>query len=230
MRFLIRVIYIFLISLLFTLVSKNFLSSEIFKIKKIHIDTNAKNLLRELTDVLKITYNKNSWELDLEQFQDLLKQDIRVKNVKITNSRLGELDVKIEARELTYYAQINDEIFLVDKDGVVFGYLNELPRKDTFLIVAKNSEEINKLLKIAEILDESSLKNLVSQIYMENNDLVILILLDGTKVKTNFNISEKKYKTVEVLYTNLVKNQKIDYIDIRFNDFIVRFEGDANEK
>uniref|UniRef100_UPI003FF1317B cell division protein FtsQ/DivIB n=2 Tax=Fusobacteriaceae TaxID=203492 RepID=UPI003FF1317B len=63
---------------------------------------------------------------------------------------------------------------------------------------------------------------LISQLYMKDENCIEIILLDGTIIKTNLDVEDEKYKVLETLYNELAKTKKIEYIDIRFNDFIVK--------
>ena len=78
------------------------------------------------------------------------------------------------------------------------------------------------------MIDENILKNLVSQIYKRDKNCVEIVLTDGTVIKTDFEVEKEKYKIVENLYYELIKTKKIEYIDLRFNDFIVKSLGDKS--
>ena len=65
----------------------------------------------------------------------------------------------------------------------------------------------------------------------------VIILTDGVKIKTN-KINDnndrinkekenKRYLIAEQLYFNMSKERKIDYIDLRFNDYIIKYLGDS---
>ena len=73
-------------------------------------------------------------------------------------------------------------------------------------------------------------------IYKVNDKEFIIILTDGVKIKTNRakdndEISKekenKRYLIAEQLYFNMSKERKIDYIDLRFNDYIIKYLGDS---
>lgn len=55
-----------------------------------------------------------------------------------------------------------------------------------------------------------------------------MILIDGTIIKTNEKVEKEKYKVVETLYSELIKTKKVEYIDLRFNDFIVKSVGEKS--
>ncbi len=229
MKFIIRLFTILGISFLIFSIPSKFLKLDFFKIKRVNIKGDPKLLLRELTELGKTTYNNNIWDLDFKSIEDELKKDVRVKNASVENNTLGELTISIEEKELFYYAQIKDKIYLVDSEGVVFGTFNEKEKKDIPLISVKEKEEIKSLLNVLVLMDDYLLKELVSQIYIKDKNCIEIILVDGTIIKTNEEIKREKYKVVETLYSELVKSKKVEYIDLRFNDFIVKSLGDKSD-
>lgn len=229
MKFIIRLFTILGISFLIFSIPSKFLKLDFFKIKRVNIKGEPKLLLRELTELGKTTYNNNIWDLDFKSIEDELKKDVRVKNASVENNTLGELTISIEEKELFYYAQIKDKIYLVDSEGVVFGTFNEKEKKDIPLISVKEKEEIKSLLNVLVLMDDYLLKELVSQIYIKDKNCIEIILVDGTIIKTNEEIKREKYKVVETLYSELVKSKKVEYIDLRFNDFIVKSLGDKSD-
>ena len=222
MKFILRLILIYLFSWLLYLIPNQFLNLDFFKIKDIKIEGSSKILSNELTELTKKLYNSNIWEIDLKKLEEYLKKDIRIEDIKIKNSGLGILDIKVKEKELAYYVQIGDSVYLLDKDGEIFGTLKEKPKMDTYLIVAKDENEIEKLLELSRKLEDSILKSLISQIYIKNKDCIEIILLDGVIIKTNLLVEKEKYQVLETLYNELIKTKKIEYIDIRFDDFIVK--------
>lgn len=231
MKFAVNLIFIYLFSWLFYLIPSDFLDLDFFKIKEIKIEGDSKILSNELTELTKKLYNSNIWTLDIENLEEYLKKDIRIEDVKIENPDLGILKINIKEKELAYYVQIGEKIYLLDKKGEIFGTLKEKPEKDTYFIVAKDENEIAKLLELSEKLEDSILKNLISQIYIKNKDCIEIILFDGTIIKTNLLVEKEKYRILETLYNELVKTKKLEYIDIRFDDFIVRSsEEKKNDK
>ncbi len=228
MKFIIRLIMIYLFSCLLYLIPSKFLSLDFFKIKEIKIEGNSKILSNELTELIEKLYNTNIWEIDIKKLEEYLKQDVRVEDVKIENLDLGLLKIKIKEKELAYYVQIKGKVYLLDQNGKIFGMLKERPEKDIYFMVAKDENDIMKLLELSKVLDDSILKNLISQIYIKNKDCIEIILLDGTIIKTNLLVEKEKYKILETLYNELVKTKKIEYIDIRFDDFIVKSSEEKN--
>lgn len=222
MKFIFRLVFIFLFSWLLYLIPSKFLTLDFFKVKEIKIEGSPKMLSRELTEMIKIIYNSNIWDIDLKGLEEYLEKDMRIERAKIKILGLGKIEIDIKERELAYYLQTKNRIYLIDTNGKKFGYLKERLEKDIYFIVIKDESELEKLLQLGKRLDDSLLKILISQIYMKDENCIEIILLDGTIIKTNLDVEDEKYKVLETLYNELAKTKKIEYIDIRFNDFIVK--------
>ncbi|MCI7187246.1 MAG: FtsQ-type POTRA domain-containing protein [Fusobacterium mortiferum] len=222
MKFIFRLVFIFLFSWLLYLIPSKFLTLDFFKVKEIKIEGSPKMLSRELTEMIKIIYNSNIWDIDLKGLEEYLEKDMRIERAKIKILGLGKIEIDIKERELAYYLQTKNRIYLIDSNGKKFGYLKERLEKDTYFIVIKDESELEKLLQLGKRLDDSLLKILISQLYMKDENCIEIILLDGTIIKTNLDVEDEKYKVLETLYNELAKTKKIEYIDIRFNDFIVK--------
>jgi cell division protein FtsQ len=222
LKFIFRLVFIFLFSWLLYLIPSKFLTLDFFKVKEIKIEGSPKMLSRELTEMIKIIYNSNIWDIDLKGLEEYLEKDMRIERAKIKILGLGKIEIDIKERELAYYLQTKNRIYLIDTNGKKFGYLKERLEKDIYFIVIKDESELEKLLQLGKRLDDSLLKILISQIYMKDENCIEIILLDGTIIKTNLDVEDEKYKVLETLYNELAKTKKIEYIDIRFNDFIVK--------
>lgn len=222
MKFIFRLVFIFLFSWLLYLIPSKFLTLDFFKVKEIKIEGSPKMLSRELTEMIKIIYNSNIWDIDLKGLEEYLEKDMRIERAKIKILGLGKIEIDIKERELAYYLQTKNRIYLIDTNGKKFGYLKERLEKDTYFIVIKDESELEELLQLGKRLDDSLLKILISQLYMKDENCIEIILLDGTIIKTNLDVEDEKYKVLETLYNELAKIKKIEYIDIRFNDFIVK--------
>lgn len=222
MKFIFRLVFIFLFSWLLYLIPSKFLTLDFFKVKEIKIEGSPKMLSRELAEMIKIIYNSNIWDIDLKGLEEYLEKDMRIERAKIKILGLGKIEIDIKERELAYYLQTKNRIYLIDTNGKKFGYLKERLEKDIYFIVIKDESELEKLLQLGKRLDDSLLKILISQIYIEDENCIEIILLDGTIIKTNLDVEDEKYKVLETLYNELAKTKKIEYIDIRFNDFIVK--------
>ena len=77
----------------------------------------------------------------------------------------------------------------------------------------------------------------LGDVYKRQDKEFVIILTDGVKIKTNRikdsnneinkEKENKRYLIAEQLYFNMSKERKIDYIDLRFNDYIIKYLGDS---
>jgi len=115
-----------------------------------------------------------------------------------------------------------------DSSGV---YVEAQSDIDTLqLFVDTIQEEQPRLCRITHV----SITKIDPSVNDDDKEFVI-ILTDGVKIKTN-RIEEndeinkekqnKRYLIAQQLYFNMSKERKIDYIDLRFNDYIIKYLGD----
>ncbi|AVQ16238.1 MULTISPECIES: cell division protein FtsQ/DivIB [Fusobacterium] len=225
---LLRLSFISLIIWFIYMIPSQFLNLDIFKIKKINIGENSKILNEELSAVAEKIYDKSIWQIDMKKLKQELSKDIRLESVEISHDKVGELNFKIEEKELLYYAQIGERIYLMDKKGEVFGYFNERDKMSLPLLVSKDGKNVSSLVEVLSNLQEYSFYDSISQIYEVDRNRIDIILIDGTKIFTNTSVDKKKYKVAMALYFEIIKNKKIAYMDLRFQDFIIRYVEDDN--
>lgn len=202
-------------------VEKDFKNREFFNISKVQISEVSPNLKSDLEKIKTEILGKNINDLNLEGLEKKLLKDVRIKKVVVSKQNLNEITIDIIEKDSNYYAQHNSRIYTMDEQGTIFGKLDEYPKKSMPILVLKDAKEKEYLLEIMEKLKELDLKDEVSQLYAENKNLIYIILRDGTKIKTEPEVSKKKYEITMNLYKELIKTKVIDYIDIRFTDIIV---------
>ncbi|MDR3259809.1 MAG: cell division protein FtsQ/DivIB [Fusobacteriaceae bacterium] len=227
LRFLFRISLIFAVSFLFYSIPDKFFKLPFFKIKNYNIVGNTKISQMELTEIGEITYNSNIWEIDVASVEKLLKKDVRIEDAVVWANAPDEITFKITERETFAYVQLSNKIYLLDENGILFGFLNEKEKKNMPLFILNESdsekyEKAKKFIEIIKLLDKMYLKDLISQIYEIDMNCIDLILTDGTTIRTNMEVQKNKYKTAEVLYYELIKSKKIEYIDLRFDNFVVK--------
>ena len=232
----IRLLFLSGIIYLIYMLPQNFFRLDYFNINKVNVTDNSKMLHDELTKLTEKLYNKNSIYIDSNEIKEFIEKDIRVESATVEKKSLGEIDIDVKEKDLAYYAVIGKNIYLTDKEGKIFAYLNEKEVEGVPFIIANNEEEIKEISEfLNEILDLAIFKK-ISQIYKVNDKEFVIILTDGVKIKTNRakdndEISKekenKRYLIAEQLYFNMSKERKIDYIDLRFNDYIIKYLGDS---
>lgn len=202
-------------------VEKDFKNREFFNISKVQISEVSPNLKSDLEKIKTEILGKNINDLNLEGLEKKLLKDVRIKKAVVSKQNLNEITIDVIEKDSNYYAQHNSRIYTMDEEGTIFGKLDEYPKKSMPILVLKDAKEKEYLLEIMEKLKELDLKDEVSQLYAENKNLIYIILRDGTKIKTEPEVSKKKYEITMNLYKELIKTKVIDYIDIRFTDIVV---------
>ena len=232
----IRLLFLSGIIYLIYMLPQNFFRLDYFNINKVNVTDNSKMLHDELTKLTEKLYNKNSIYIDSNEIKEFIEKDIRVESATVEKNSLGEIDIDVKEKDLAYYAVIGKNIYLTDKEGKIFAYLNEKEVEGVPFIIANNEEEIKEISKFLNEISDLAIFKKISQIYKVNDKEFIIILTDGVKIKTNRakdndEISKekenKRYLIAEQLYFNMSKERKIDYIDLRFNDYIIKYLGDS---
>ena len=232
----IRLLFLSGIIYLIYMLPQNFFRLDYFNINKVNVTDNSKMLHDELTKLTEKLYNKNSIYIDSNEIKEFIEKDIRVESATVEKKSLGEIDIDVKEKDLAYYAVIGKNIYLTDKKGKIFAYLNEKEVEGVPFIIANNEEEIKEISEFLNEISDLAIFKKISQIYKVNDKEFIIILTDGVKIKTNRakdndEISKekenKRYLIAEQLYFNMSKERKIDYIDLRFNDYIIKYLGDS---
>ena len=232
----IRLLFLSGIVYLIYMLPQNFFRLDYFNINKVNVTDNSKMLHDELTKLTEKLYNKNSIYIDSNEIKEFIEKDIRVESATVEKKSLGEIDIDVKEKDLAYYAVIGKNIYLTDKEGKIFAYLNEKEVEGVPFIIANNEEEIKEISEFLNEISDLAIFKKISQIYKVNDKEFIIILTDGVKIKTNRakdndEISKekenKRYLIAEQLYFNMSKERKIDYIDLRFNDYIIKYLGDS---
>ena len=232
----IRLLFLSGIIYLIYMLPQNFFRLDYFNINKVNVTDNSKMLHDELTKLTEKLYNKNSIYIDSNEIKEFIEKDIRVESATVEKKSLGEIDIDVKEKDLAYYAVIGKNIYLTDKEGKIFAYLNEKEVEGVPFIIANNEEEIKEISEFLNEISDLAIFKKISQIYKVNDKEFIIILTDGVKIKTNRakdndEISKekenKRYLIAEQLYFNMSKERKIDYIDLRFNDYIIKYLGDS---
>ena len=197
----------------------------------------SKMLQNELTELSKKIYNKSAIYVDSNKIKEFIEKDVRVESVTVEKNSLGEITIDVKEKDLVYYAVIGKNIYLVDKEGRIFAYLNEKEVEGVPIIIANNEEEIKEIADFLNEISDLAIFKRISQMYKVKDKEYIIILADGVKIKTNRikdsndeinkEKENKRYVVAEQLYFNMSKERKIDYIDLRFNDYIIKYLGDS---
>lgn len=233
----IRLLFLSGIIYLIYMLPQNFFRLNYFNINQINITDNSKMLQNELTELSKKIYNKSAIYVDSNKIKEFIEKDVRVESAIVEKNSLGEITIDVKEKDLVYYAVIGKNIYLVDKEGRIFAYLNEKEVEGVPIIIANNEEEIKEISDFLNEISDLAIFKKISQIYKVKDKEFVIILTDGVKIKTNRikdsndeinkEKENKRYIIAEQLYFNMSKERKIDYIDLRFNDYIIKYLGDS---
>ena len=233
----IRLLFLSGIIYLIYMLPQNFFRLNYFNINQVNITDNSKMLQNELTKLAEKLYNKRNIYIDSNEIKEFIEKDIRVESAKVEKNSLGEITIDVKEKDLVYYAVIGKNIYLTDKDGKIFAYLNEKEVEGVPFIIANSEEEVKEISEFLNEISDLAIFQKISQIYKVKDKEFVIILTDGVKIKTNRikdsndeinkEKENKRYIIAEQLYFNMSKERKIDYIDLRFNDYIIKYLGDS---
>jgi len=230
LKLVIRLIILFCFFKVTSEINNSFLNKDIFKINSIEIEGAENRVAFKIKEIGKTFINSNVNFIDFVSLDNLILKDKRIEKVNINKKKIGVLKICVKEKEIDYYLQYKKEIYLLDKNGEICGKLNEKSLLNIPIIYVKSKKEILPLIVLMKKIGKSQLKKMISQIYMENKHCINIILMDGTVIKTNLEVDLKKYYISECLYFGLSKDGKIEYIDIRFKDYILKYMEDKNGK
>lgn len=225
MRILLGSLYIFIFTFLIYKVEGEFINRDIFKVKDITIYGNSELLKEELKKMGNSFYNKNIFYVNLDSIEKKIKTDVRVKKVKVISEGIGKIKIDVEEKQPKFYVNIDEKIYSVDSEGQIFAQMEEHKIKSLPIIFIQKEEELSKAVKILDNIDDDELYNMVSQIYYKNDIDVELLIGEKTLLKTNLEVPVFKYNLAKDLYKDLSQNQNVEYMDLRFDGYIVKNTG-----
>ncbi len=201
----------------------DFLKSSYFSVKEISLENELFLLDHTYPDNFAKFKGKNIWQLDFFDIEKSLEKDVRIKNISIKKSLPNKLKINLEEEKIFAKTKYGNKIYFTSENGEIFAYNKEIDNSDLILIDIKEIDELKSLVKVIEEVYKTDGEKLVSEIYYDKEDTIVVMLIDGTRIKTDKLVDWKKYNTAFILYQDLIgKKDKIEYIDIRFSDFIVK--------
>lgn len=209
--------------------NNNFFLRNDYKIKSVEITGINEDISKDFFFFKDKFIGKSLSDIDLQEIESLIKKDIRIDEVNVNIVDFNKLNIDIKKRKPKYYLQYNNKIFLIDKNDVIYGEIGDEKISSLPFILVKNNFEISSLLGIIKNI-EDILKGNISQIYKVDEHCVNVVLINGATLKTNNTVPLEKYHIGKNLCFGLSKEKKIDYIDLRFEDYIVKYLEDKNGK
>lgn len=231
LKFFLGSVYLVIFLFLVDKVEKEYRLKPEFKLNYITYNGNYSLVKNELVKLSDSIYGKNMWQIPINKLKEKIQQDIRVKSVNISYPKLGVIDFVIEEREPSYYANINGKTFAVDEKGVIFAFLDEVNVKELPVITVNSEEEIEEILKLLFKIKDSEFKKMISKVYYKSPIEMHLVVEKDVIIKTQQNVIDEKYDVLRELYFNLIKDKKLEYIDLRFDGYVVKEIGaDSSDK
>jgi len=205
----------------------DFKRASLFDVTKVNIKGKNIELIDDLVNSIKNLEGKNILEIDKKKMRDKILEDVRVKDVVIKTQMPDILLFDIKEKEPFVYIEYKGKFYVSDELGKIYGYMKESKKYNMPLFRIDHEEEIKEFIAI---MKKISFKDEISQIYKVSNGIAITTNT-GLKIITNIDVDIKKYGVVKRLYDQVKpqnnKEKKIEYIDLRFEDYIIkRIEGD----
>ena len=200
----------------------DFKKASIFDVTEIRIKAKDLELIADLVKSIEGIKGKNILEIDKKKLKGKLLEDVRIEDLVIKIQMPDILLFKIKEKEPLVYIEYRGNIYISDKFGKIYGYMKESKKYDMPLFRIDDEKEIKEFIKIMEKI---SFKDEISQIYKVKNGIMITVNT-GLKIITNIDVDREKYVIVKKLYDKIKpknkKEKKIEYIDLRFNDYIIK--------
>lgn len=228
MKLIIRMGLVVLLTLGIIKTNRFFLTKPVFEVKNITIAGASEKLEKSFFPLKDELIGENINDIDLLEIEKRISEDVRVNKVSVKRSNLSEIVITVEEKEPEYYLQYKKKIYLLDKDGKIYGYLNDLKTKDFPFLVVKSEEEIEIILSVLDKIEATDFKDVISQIYIDEPSCIKIILYDGAVIKTDRDVKKEKYDIGSYLFFDLSGKKKVDYMDLRYEDYIVRYMEDKN--
>ncbi|MBP6063243.1 MAG: cell division protein FtsQ/DivIB [Fusobacteriaceae bacterium] len=225
LKFFLGTLYLTIFLFVIDKVEKNYISKPEFKLSIIKYNGNYSLIKDELIKLSDSIYGKSIWELPLNKLKQKIQEDIRVKSVNISYPKLGAVDFLIEEKEPSYYANINGKNFAIGEKGEIFAFIEEISVKELPIIFVNSEEEIEDILKLLFKIKDAELVKMITKIYYKSPIEIDLLIDKDVIIKTQQNVIDEKYDVLRELYFNLSKDKKIEYIDLRFDGYVVKEIG-----
>ncbi len=229
MKKILKIAIILLIILTILQIEKDFKNREIFNVKNVEIIQNGFGLKKDLNRLKNMILGKNIHNLDLNSIEKLYEKDIRVDKILIRREGINGIIIRLLEKVPKYYAQYKNRVYVLDRDGNIIGEMREFSKDGLPILSFNREDEKNQLLNVLNSFVESEYMEEISQIYRKDNNTILIILKDGTIIKTNEDVKKDRYELAMNLYRGLIKEKKLEYMDMRFEDIVIkeREEDDA---
>ncbi|CAM3125122.1 FtsQ-type POTRA domain-containing protein [Streptobacillus felis] len=197
-----------------------FIESDFFLVKKVNVEGNISLVKEDISSKFDKLKGEKIFSLDLSEMRNRLEEDVRIESVNISRKFPDTINVNIEERIPIGIISKNNKYYYIDKNLNIFAYYKEV-KEDNLPIIDLKEENVEDIKELLSNVLNTKIYNIISEIYQEK-DMYVLTLLDGTDVYTYKEIDSKKYEIAYNIYIEEIKENHLEYIDLRFKDIAVK--------
>ena len=227
-----KIVTLALLLLVFFLLSIYYIiNSELFTLKTINVTGNRDVSYDAVIDVSGLIYNRNIFQYNLEEIKFNIEKHSYIESVEVTKKLPGSINISIKEREKYAIIPYMGRYIYIDYKLNVIDVFDEYIHKDLVLIngaeilnisvgqriVSQNNEKLESVIKILEAAKVASINNMISEINIEDNNTVRLVIVNGIEALIDLK-SDAAYIVVSLkeILTKLTNNNKNIVVDMRF--------------
>ncbi|WP_064615402.1 cell division protein FtsQ/DivIB [Streptobacillus moniliformis] len=197
-----------------------FIESDFFLIKNVNVEGNIYSVKEDIASKFDKLKGQSLFLLDLSQMRNKIEEDVRIDRVDISREFPDTININVIEKVPIGIINKNHKYYYIDKNLNIFAYYNEI-KDDNLPIIEINEEKFDDLKELLSNILGTKLYHLISEIY-SRKEMFVLTLLDGTNVYTNKDIKSKKYELAYKVYSEEIKENDLEYVDVRFKDIVVK--------
>ncbi|QUH26768.1 cell division protein FtsQ/DivIB [Serpentinicella alkaliphila] len=227
-----KIVTLALLLLVFFLLSIYYIiNSDLFTLKKINVTGNSDVAYDAVIDVSGLIYNRNIFQYNLEEIKFNIEKHSYIESAEVTKKLPGSINISIKEREKYAIIPYMGRYIYIDYKLNVIDVFDEYIHKDLVLIngseilnisvgqriVSQNNEKLESVIKILEAAKVASINNMISEINIEDNNTVRLVIVNGIEALIDLE-SDAAYIVVSLkeILAKLTSNNKNIVVDMRF--------------
>ncbi|WP_064581007.1 cell division protein FtsQ/DivIB [Streptobacillus moniliformis] len=197
-----------------------FIESDFFLVKNVNVEGNIYLVKEDIASKFDKLKGQSLFLLDLSQMRNKIEEDVRIDRVDISREFPDTININVIEKVPIGIINKNHKYYYIDKNLNIFAYYKEI-KDDNLPIIEINEEKFDDLKELLSNILGTKLYHLISEIY-SRKEMFVLTLLDGTNVYTNKDIKSKKYELAYKVYSEEIKENDLEYVDVRFKDIVVK--------
>ncbi|WP_068268905.1 cell division protein FtsQ/DivIB [Caviibacter abscessus] len=207
---------IFFILFLFVLIifGFRFTQSAFFEVTEINISGDNLMINSDITNKLQHLKGLSIFYVNKSELISDILEDIRIEKVNVEKKYPNILNIEIIIRKPVAFVSIDNKFFAVDSNLNIFGKFEEINDKN-IPIVHFDDNSKNNIINILNSLIPSKMYDITSEI-VEEQGYFSLILDSGVRVFMNKSITTNKLNQAFKIYSDEIKNNNLEYMDLRF--------------